>query len=106
MVCLSQCLSLTLPSLAKRTILFKAAETTSFFKNPAQNRENSSRQQNRRTPNRMSGKVLFACSKCFSRHLYEELSSGQQLCKVKSDPKTTKKNHRHFKQCKKKKRKK
>nr|NP_648303.1 uncharacterized protein Dmel_CG4452, isoform A [Drosophila melanogaster]AAF50294.1 uncharacterized protein Dmel_CG4452, isoform A [Drosophila melanogaster]AAL39626.1 LD21662p [Drosophila melanogaster]ACL90732.1 CG4452-PA [synthetic construct] len=29
----------------------------------------------------MSGKVLFACSKCFSRHLYEELSSGQQLCK-------------------------
>ncbi|XP_034104576.1 protein FAM76A isoform X1 [Drosophila sulfurigaster albostrigata] len=30
----------------------------------------------------MSGKVLFACSKCFSRHPYEELSSGQQLCKV------------------------
>ncbi|KAH8398729.1 hypothetical protein KR222_001750 [Zaprionus bogoriensis] len=30
----------------------------------------------------MSAKVLFACSKCFSRHPYEELSSGQQLCKV------------------------
>ncbi|XP_064545636.1 protein FAM76A isoform X1 [Drosophila montana] len=30
----------------------------------------------------MSSKVLFACSKCFSRHPYEELSSGQQLCKV------------------------
>ncbi|XP_017101292.2 protein FAM76B isoform X3 [Drosophila bipectinata] len=29
----------------------------------------------------MSAKVLFACSKCFSRHPYEELSSGQQLCK-------------------------
>lgn len=29
----------------------------------------------------MSGKVLFACSKCFSRHPFEELSSGQQLCK-------------------------
>ncbi|KAJ6636321.1 Protein FAM76A [Pseudolycoriella hygida] len=25
--------------------------------------------------------VLFACSKCFSRHPFEELSSGQQLCK-------------------------
>jgi len=33
----------------------------------------------------MSAKVLFACSKCFSRHPYEELSSGQQLCKVKSE---------------------
>lgn len=30
----------------------------------------------------MSSKVLFACSKYFSRHPYEELSSGQQLCKV------------------------
>uniref|UniRef100_A0A1A9W4C7 Protein FAM76A n=1 Tax=Glossina brevipalpis TaxID=37001 RepID=A0A1A9W4C7_9MUSC len=29
----------------------------------------------------MSGKVLFACSKCFSRHPFEELSSGTQLCK-------------------------
>lgn len=27
--------------------------------------------------------VLFACSKCFSRHPFEELSTGQQLCKVK-----------------------
>ncbi len=26
--------------------------------------------------------VLFACSKCFSRHPFEELSTGQQLCKV------------------------
>ncbi|XP_050422189.1 protein FAM76A isoform X2 [Adelges cooleyi] len=25
--------------------------------------------------------ALFACSKCFKRHPYEELSSGQQLCK-------------------------
>ncbi|KAL7738848.1 hypothetical protein ACLKA6_016753 [Drosophila palustris] len=30
----------------------------------------------------MSAEVLFACSKCFARHPYEELSSGQQLCKV------------------------
>lgn len=30
----------------------------------------------------MSGKVLFACSKCFSRHPFEELSAGTQLCKV------------------------
>lgn len=27
--------------------------------------------------------ALFACSKCFSRHPFEELSSGQQLCKVR-----------------------
>lgn len=26
--------------------------------------------------------MLFACSKCFSRHPFEELSPGQQLCKV------------------------
>jgi hypothetical protein len=26
--------------------------------------------------------MLFACSKCFSRHPFEELSAGQQLCKV------------------------
>jgi len=26
---------------------------------------------------------LFACSKCFSRHPFEELSQGQQLCKVR-----------------------
>jgi len=25
--------------------------------------------------------MLFACSKCFSRHPFEELSQGQQLCK-------------------------
>ncbi|KAF4522531.1 hypothetical protein B566_EDAN009978 [Ephemera danica] len=25
--------------------------------------------------------ALFACSRCFSRHPFEELSSGQQLCK-------------------------
>ncbi|XP_044741664.1 protein FAM76A isoform X2 [Chrysoperla carnea] len=25
--------------------------------------------------------LLFACSKCFARHPFEELSSGQQLCK-------------------------
>uniref|UniRef100_A0A1A9W8F3 Protein FAM76A n=1 Tax=Glossina brevipalpis TaxID=37001 RepID=A0A1A9W8F3_9MUSC len=30
---------------------------------------------------KMSGKLLFACSKCFSRHPFEELSSGTQLCK-------------------------
>lgn len=31
----------------------------------------------------MSAQVaLFACSKCFSRHPFEELSTGQQLCKV------------------------
>uniref|UniRef100_A0A0K8TH31 Protein FAM76A n=2 Tax=Lygus hesperus TaxID=30085 RepID=A0A0K8TH31_LYGHE len=30
----------------------------------------------------MSGNVaLFACSKCFTKHPFEELSSGQQLCK-------------------------
>lgn len=33
--------------------------------------------------NKMSAQViLFACSKCFSRHPFEELSPGQQLCKV------------------------
>ena len=26
--------------------------------------------------------ALFACSKCFTRHPFEELSQGQQLCKV------------------------
>lgn len=26
--------------------------------------------------------ALFACSRCFSRHPFEELSPGQQLCKV------------------------
>lgn len=26
--------------------------------------------------------ALFACSKCFSRHPFDELSQGQQLCKV------------------------
>lgn len=26
--------------------------------------------------------ALFACSKCFKRYPYEDLSSGQQLCKV------------------------
>lgn len=26
--------------------------------------------------------VLFACSKCFTRHEFHELSPGQQLCKV------------------------
>jgi len=30
---------------------------------------------------RPSGTALFACSKCFSRHPFEELSQGQQLCK-------------------------
>lgn len=25
---------------------------------------------------------LFACSRCFSRHPFEELSPGEQLCKV------------------------
>lgn len=28
--------------------------------------------------------LLFACSKCFSRHPFEELSANQQLCKVKT----------------------
>ena len=27
--------------------------------------------------------MLYACSKCFTRHPFEELSQGQQLCKVK-----------------------
>merc|ERR1712018_782789 len=26
-------------------------------------------------------KRLFACSKCYTRHAFEELSSGQQICK-------------------------
>ena len=26
--------------------------------------------------------ALFACSKCYTRHPFEELSTGQQLCKV------------------------
>ncbi|KAI4464584.1 hypothetical protein MML48_3g00017757 [Holotrichia oblita] len=30
----------------------------------------------------MSAPLLFACSKCFSRHPFEELSAGQQLCKI------------------------
>lgn len=35
------------------------------------------------TISKMSAQViLFACSKCFSRHPFEELSTGQQLCKV------------------------
>lgn len=25
---------------------------------------------------------LFACSRCFARYPFEELSAGQQLCKV------------------------
>lgn len=29
-----------------------------------------------------SAPALFACSKCFSRHPFEDLSPGQQLCKV------------------------
>lgn len=29
------------------------------------------------------GDMLFACSRCYSRHPFEELSSGQQLCKVR-----------------------
>jgi hypothetical protein len=28
------------------------------------------------------GSILFACSRCYSRHPFEELSPGQQLCKV------------------------
>ena len=28
--------------------------------------------------------ALFACSKCFTRHPFEELSQGQQLCKVRT----------------------
>ncbi|KAK0084505.1 hypothetical protein PV326_006246, partial [Microctonus aethiopoides] len=28
-----------------------------------------------------NSKALFACSRCFSRHPFEELSPGQQLCK-------------------------
>ena len=28
--------------------------------------------------------ALFACSKCFTRHPFEELSQGQQLCKVRN----------------------
>ena len=27
--------------------------------------------------------ALFACSQCFTRHPFEELSPGQQLCKVR-----------------------
>lgn len=27
---------------------------------------------------------LFACSRCFSRHPFEELSTGEQLCKVRN----------------------
>jgi len=29
----------------------------------------------------MSAAILYACSRCFSRHPFEELSPGQQLCK-------------------------
>ncbi|XP_068204070.1 protein FAM76A-like isoform X2 [Palaemon carinicauda] len=29
--------------------------------------------------------ALFACSRCFSRHPFEELSQGQQLCKIDSN---------------------
>ncbi len=29
-----------------------------------------------------SSVALFACSKCYTRHPFEELSTGQQLCKV------------------------
>ncbi|KAG5889017.1 hypothetical protein JTB14_033946 [Gonioctena quinquepunctata] len=29
----------------------------------------------------MSAQLLFACSRCFARHPFEELSAGQQLCK-------------------------
>lgn len=28
--------------------------------------------------------ALFACSRCFSRHPFEDLSPGQQLCKVRA----------------------
>ncbi len=27
--------------------------------------------------------ILYACSRCFTRHPFEELSQGQQLCKVR-----------------------
>ncbi|KAJ8951182.1 hypothetical protein NQ314_007722 [Rhamnusium bicolor] len=30
----------------------------------------------------MSSPLLFACSRCFARHPFEELSAGQQLCKI------------------------
>lgn len=32
---------------------------------------------------------LFACSRCFSRHPFEELSTGEQLCKVRKFCKTS-----------------
>jgi len=31
--------------------------------------------------NKSQAKMLYACSKCFTRHPFEELSQGQQLCK-------------------------
>lgn len=45
----------------------------------------------------MSAKVLFACSKCFSRHPYEELSSGQQLCKVNIKMRNSENRDKHTK---------
>ena len=31
----------------------------------------------------IKAEALFACTKCNSRHPFDELSQGQQLCKVK-----------------------
>ncbi len=36
-------------------------------------------------PTAPASAALFACSKCFARHPFEELSQGQQLCKVRLD---------------------
>lgn len=33
--------------------------------------------------NNSNSTALFACSRCFTRHPFEELSAGQQLCKVR-----------------------
>ena len=35
------------------------------------------------TPAKAAAAALFACSKCYTRHPFEELSTGQQLCKVR-----------------------
>lgn len=43
----------------------------------------SGRRWRRRLRSRMAASALYACTKCTQRYPFEELSQGQQLCKVR-----------------------
>lgn len=55
---------------------FNVGDTYGFSEHRGPNRAR------RRTMSANNVQALFACSRCFSRHPFEELSPGQQLCKV------------------------